>query len=80
MKKKIIYGISALGSLLAIPALAAPTSSPIEVMGVVVDNGINSAVSLITTVMTTYFPYIIAIVATFALLRWVFKLAKAGSH
>lgn len=68
-----------LGSLLAIPALAAPSSTPTEVLGTVVDNGVNSAVSLVGTVMTTYFPYVIAIVAGLALLRWIWKLAKAGT-
>lgn len=78
MKK--IYAVLGL-SMLALPGIAfgAPSSTPTEVLGTVADNGINSAVSLVGTIMTTYFPYLIAIVAGLALLRWVWRFAKAGT-
>jgi len=60
-------------------ALAAPSSTPTEVVDTVVSAGIDSVVSMVTTVVTTYFPYLIAFAVVVAIFTWVRKFATVGA-
>ena len=61
-------------------ALAAPSSTPEEVLGTVVDNGIDSGVSLVQLVMTTYFKYILIFAIAVGFIYWVKRFSKLGSR
>lgn len=63
----------------ATAGLCAPSSTPAEVLDTVVSSGINTSVSLVETVVTTYFPYILVFGIIVALFVWIKRFATTGT-
>lgn len=59
--------------------LAAPSSTPEEVLDTVVSSGIDTVTGLVTTVVTTWFPYIIVFGIIVALFVWLKRFATTGT-
>lgn len=75
-----MYSLALLGAVgMALPTLAAPSSTPVEVIDAVVGSGIDTTVSLVTTVVTTYFPYILAITIIVSFFVWLKRFATTGT-
>jgi Na+/H+ antiporter NhaC len=61
-------------------ALAAPSSTPSEVLASVVDTGIDESLSLVQVVMQNYWGYIIVFFIIVGLLGLAKKFGKLGSR
>lgn len=84
MKKKIL-GLAMLSLVLFFTvapslALAAPSSTPAEVLASVVDTGIDESLSLVQVVMQNYWGYIIVFFIIVGLLGLAKKFGKLGSR
>jgi hypothetical protein len=80
--KTKIFGsaLAVLGMLgLAKTAYMAPTTTPTEVLDTVVGSGIDTVVSLVTVVITDYFPYILVFGIIVALFVWIKRFATVGT-
>lgn len=86
MMKKIFSYASMVGvfvfSLLisAQIALAAPSSTPTEVLGTMGDAGINSGVDIGQYVVVHYFGYGLVAIAVVGIFFWMKRLARAGTR
>lgn len=67
-----VLGLSKIG-------LAAPSSTPTEVLDAVVGSGIDTSVGLVQTVVTSYFPYILVFAIIVALFVWIKRFATIGT-
>ena len=79
--QKLYYGVgfAVLGLMFAIPGLCAPASTSEEVVDGVVGAGIDSAVTLVTHMVTTYFPYLIAFAVIAVIFTKLWGFVKVGS-
>lgn len=72
-------GLAVLGLMIALPGLCAPASTSVEVVDGVVGAGIDSVVTMVTYMVTTYFPYLIAFAVVAGIFGAIWKFAKVGS-
>lgn len=78
--KAFFMSLAVLGMFgMAQASLAAPSSTPEEVLDSVVGSGIDTSVSLVQTVVTTYFPYILVFGIIVALFVWIKRFATTGT-
>jgi len=63
----------------ALNANAQASTSPIEVVDAVVGSGINSVVQMVTSVVTNYFPYVIAFAVIATIFGWLRKHSTLGA-
>ena len=81
IKQKIgLLSLSIMGLFgFASAGLCAPSSTPTEVLDTVVGSGIDTTVSLVQTVVTTYFPYILVFGVIVAIFVWLKRFATTGT-
>lgn len=63
----------------ATAGLCAPASTSEEVIDGVVGSGIDSVVTIVNHMVTTYFPYLLAFAVVGAIFGAIWKFAKIGS-
>ncbi|RPI64949.1 MAG: hypothetical protein EHM44_02160 [Ignavibacteriales bacterium] len=79
-RKLAVFSFAVLGMFgLASAGLCAPSSTPEEVLDTVVSSGIDTVTGLVTTVVTTWFPYIIVFSIIVALFVWLRRFASTGT-
>lgn len=79
-KQLSVFSLAVMGMLgLASAGLCAPSSTPTEVLDAVVGSGIDTSVSLVQTVVTSYFPYILVFGIIVALFVWIKRFATTGT-